>query len=216
MILNASSILSFDPKAATSAGPGALILKGGVLTMRGGAIEFVGTAGEFTQVYGESPEKAVSKGEYTAIDARGKCAAPGLVDSHTHLVFAGTRENELEMKLDGKTYMQILEAGGGILSTVRATREAGPEQLREGCLGRLDTMLEHGTTTVEAKSGYGLTVEDELKCLRVLGSLEDHPVDVIPTRKGTSSWWLERCWTRSRARGWPGTATYSAKKVCST
>jgi imidazolonepropionase len=147
-------------------------------------VEFVGTRLDFEKRFGETPEDALSRGEYERVDAGMGCVLPGFVDSHTHLVFAGTRERELEMKLEGRSYMDILEAGGGILSTVRATREAGGDELKEICLGRLDAMLEHGTTTVEAKSGYGLTVEDELKCLRVLNDLEDHPVRVIPTFLG--------------------------------
>ena len=117
------------------------------------------------------------------IDARGKTVLPGFVDPHTHLVFAGTREDEMMMRLDGLTYMEILKRGGGILRTVRATREASKEELEEQARRRLDTMLLHGTTTAEAKSGYGLDYETERKMLEVINEIE-HPVDLVPTFLG--------------------------------
>jgi len=110
---------------------------------------------------------------------------PGFVDPHTHLVFAGSREDEFEMRIKGISYMEILKRGGGILKTVKATREASEKQLVELCKTRLDTMLEHGTTTVEAKSGYGLSVTHEIKCLKALKHLnEKHPIDLVPTFLG--------------------------------
>lgn len=119
------------------------------------------------------------------IDARGKTVVPGFVDPHTHLVFAGSREDEFEMRLKGLDYMQIHRRGGGILKTVRETRRANETELIQNCKKTLDTMLKHGTATVEAKSGYGLTVEDELKCLRVIQKVNQiHPVDVVPTFLG--------------------------------
>jgi imidazolonepropionase len=102
-----------------------------------------------------------------ALDARRKLVTPGYVDSHTHLVYAGDRVNELKMKLAGKSYMEILAAGGGIMQTVRATREATENELEEQATGRLRRMLELGTTTVEGKSGYGLETKTELKQLAV-------------------------------------------------
>ncbi|MDD5089526.1 MAG: imidazolonepropionase [Candidatus Wallbacteria bacterium] len=119
------------------------------------------------------------------LDAGGGVVMPGFVDSHTHLIFAGSRENEFRMRLEGKKYLEILEAGGGIISTVRATREASSELLLELGRRRLDTMLRYGTTTVEAKSGYGLDLETEIKILRVIKHLDEiHPADVIPTFMG--------------------------------
>ena len=117
------------------------------------------------------------------IDAEGKLVMPGLVDPHTHLVHYGSRENELELKLRGVPYVEIARAGGGILSTVRATRNATKEQLTEKLLGSLDEMLSWGTTTVEAKSGYGLDFENEIKCLEVLRDAR-HPVDIVRTYLG--------------------------------
>lgn len=119
------------------------------------------------------------------IDAAGKIVTPGLVDPHTHLVFAGSRERELEMRLHGATYMQILKQGGGILYSTRQTRAASAEQLFVESKKRLDRFLQYGVTTIEAKSGYGLTVEDELKQLRVAKKLDEaHPVDIVSTFMG--------------------------------
>ncbi len=119
------------------------------------------------------------------IDASGKVVMPGFVDPHTHLVFAGSREDEFEMRIEGVSYMGILEKGGGILKTVRETRSASKQRLVEDCEKTLDTMLEHGTTTLEAKSGYGLTTEEELKCLEVIRILDKrHPIDIVPTFLG--------------------------------
>jgi imidazolonepropionase len=119
------------------------------------------------------------------IDCAGKVVMPGFVDPHTHLVFAGSRENELAMKLAGKTYMDILRAGGGILSTVRKTREASQGELVSQAVKRLDTMLRFGTTTAEAKSGYGLDHVTEMKMLRAIKELDgSHPIDLVPTFLG--------------------------------
>jgi imidazolonepropionase len=119
------------------------------------------------------------------IDAKGKTVMPGFVDPHTHLVFSGTREFELDMKLKGATYMEILKAGGGIIYTVKKTKKANPNELYTESKTRLDNMLLHGTTTCEAKSGYGLDTETELKILKVNKKLNDaHPVDILSTFLG--------------------------------
>ncbi|MCL2853477.1 MAG: imidazolonepropionase [Defluviitaleaceae bacterium] len=119
------------------------------------------------------------------VDAGGRLVTPGLVDAHTHLVFGGFRQNELEMKLAGVQYLDILRAGGGILSTVRATRAAGEDELYAKAAAFADDMLRHGTTTVETKSGYGLDTETEMKQLRVAARISrEHAIDVVSTYMG--------------------------------
>ncbi len=123
--------------------------------------------------------------EGVEIDAAGGVVLPGLVDPHTHLPFAGTRQEEFQLKLQGVSYQEIASRGGGIKSTVRQTRGIGQPELVSICLRRLDQMLLCGTTTVEAKSGYGLDLESELKQLAALQELAGrHPVSVVPTFMG--------------------------------
>lgn len=123
--------------------------------------------------------------EMDVIDAEGKAVLPGFVDSHTHTVFAGSRENEFAMRAEGKTYQQIAEAGGGILSTMTATRNATKRDLYKTAERRLTDMLRNGTTTVEIKSGYGLSPEAEMKILEVISDLKrDHYVTVLGTFLG--------------------------------
>jgi len=121
----------------------------------------------------------------TTIDATGKTVMPGFVDPHTHLVFSGSREFELDMKLRGFSYMDILKKGGGIFYTVDQTRKASEKDLIEQSKKRLDNMLKHGTTTCEAKTGYGLEIETELKILKINEKLnKKHPVDIVSTFLG--------------------------------
>ena len=152
------------------------IVEDGAVLVRDGRIAAVGTSLEI---------KAQASPDAERIDARGSVVMPGFVDAHTHPVFAGTREDEYQMRAEGLTYQEIAARGGGIRSTVRKTRAASEEELFEMALPRVRWLLEHGTTTVEAKSGYGLTVEDELKILRVIRSLNDStPLRLVPTFLG--------------------------------
>ncbi len=119
------------------------------------------------------------------LDAEGRVVMPGFVDPHTHLVWAGDRADEFEMRVAGATYMEIMAAGGGIMSTVRHTRAATLDDLVAQTRPRLDRALAHGTTTVEIKTGYGLNVEDELKQLAAIECLrEGFPGTLVPTFLG--------------------------------
>lgn len=143
------------------------IIENGSVIIEGGTITFVGSDVEAEQYI------STIDGKVSTIDASGKVLTPGLIDPHTHLVFAGSREKELEMRLNGAKYIDILKAGGGILQTTTSTREASEEQLIEESLKRLNRFLQYGVTTVESKSGYGLTLEDELKQLRATKRLNE-------------------------------------------
>ena len=148
----------------------------GALLARDGVIVAVGAASEVAPQAGPDAIR---------IDAGNSVVMPGFVDAHTHPVFAGTREDEYEMRAAGFTYQQIASQGGGIRSTVRKTRAASEGELFEMALRRVRSLLGHGTTTVEAKSGYGLTLDDELKILRVIARLNaETPLELIPTFLG--------------------------------
>lgn len=143
--------------------------------IRDGKIAYAGPAADCPQV----------EPEVERIDAEGHCVLPGFVDSHTHLVFGGFREDEFQWRLAGESYMSIMEKGGGIAATTTATREASAEELTEAALLHLRSMLRMGVTTMEAKSGYGLDKETELRQLEVAKRLDEmQPIDVVSTYLG--------------------------------
>ncbi len=150
----------------------------GIVASREGTIVFVGSESDWRR------DGALTK-DATLVDAGAGAVVPGFVDPHTHVVFAGDRRDELRRRLGGATYAQIAADGGGIVSSVRATRAATDDQLAADTRRRLDEMLRGGTTTCEAKSGYGLTTAAELKTLRVVRALAaDHDIDIAPTFMG--------------------------------
>lgn len=148
------------------------LIRNGAVAVIDGSIRAVGTTDEILSSYSSD----------RIVDAGWKVVTPGFVDPHTHIVFAGNRLDEFELKIKGSDYLEILAAGGGINSTVRQTREANEEELIRLGEERLDKMLACGTTTCEIKTGYGLEISAELKMLRVMKALDiRHAVDVIPT-----------------------------------
>ena len=151
------------------------IIEGGAVLVRDGQIAAVGTTDALQDAYGDEP----------ALDASGCVVLPGFVDAHTHVIWAGDRAREFEMRLEGAKYLDILAAGGGILSTVRSTRNASASELVEQTRARLERMFAHGTTTVEAKTGYGLETASELRLLEALLALDEaSPIDIAITFLG--------------------------------
>src|SRR6266404_8529252 len=151
------------------------IIRDGGILIRDGKIDSVG------------PSDEIEKRSYGSevVDLGGRVAMPGFVDAHTHLVFGGNRLDDFERRARGETYEQIAKAGGGIWSTVEKTRAASEDELFNLAKKRVDWFLKCGTTTIEAKSGYGLTLEDELKILRVIRRLdEETPLEIVPTFLG--------------------------------
>lgn len=180
LIHNTSEVLTCEGTAprigARQADAGALA--NAVVAAYRGTIVFVGPDAEWWR------EGNLSEDAET-IDAAGGAVVPGFVDAHTHVVFAGDRRAELRRRLAGATYAQIAADGGGIVSTVRATRDASEEEIATHTRRRLAEMLRSGTTTCEAKSGYGLTLDSELKLLRVIRQLAiDQPIELSPTFMG--------------------------------
>ena len=158
------------------------IIADGAVVIQDGIIADVGPT---ASVLARLQESGKDPSLFHTIDATGKAALPGFVDSHTHFVFGGYRAEEFFWRLNGKSYMDILARGGGILSTVTATRSASKNALIEAGLKRLDAMLAFGVTTVEGKSGYGLDYNTEIKMLEVMAELNRlHPVDVVSTFMG--------------------------------
>jgi len=154
------------------------VIENGTIASKNGRIVFVGQETELRTKVTEMPG-------CIHINGRGLTCLPGLVDPHTHLPFAGSREQEFLLRLRGATYLELADKGMGIQSTVEKTRKASKKELVSLCLKRLNTMLLHGTTTVEAKSGYGLNLKDEIKQLEAINQADkSHPVDVVSTFMG--------------------------------
>ena len=178
LIHNASQLITVDSegerfKRGKEQGRITIVENGSVLI--GERVEWVGRALDFNfKLY---PEIEI-------FDATGKVVMPGFVDSHTHLVFAGTRENEFEMRIEGYSYQQIAKLGGGIRKTVELTRKASKEELKRIASGYLERALRNGTTSIEIKSGYGLELESEIKILEVANELNGKPMNIIPTFLG--------------------------------
>lgn len=179
IIENAAQLVTISGPARPRVGHEMLelaVIEGGSLLIRDGVIVSVGDA---------SKVSAQASADAAKLDAKGLVVMPGFVDPHTHPVFAGSREDEYEMRAAGLTYQQIAAKGGGIRSSVRKTRAASESELFEMALPRVRWFLEHGTTTIEAKSGYGLSIDDEVKLLRVIKQLNaDTPLDLVPTFLG--------------------------------
>lgn len=175
LIENIGQLITVDPARMTVENPLGIIENGAIL-FENGKIAWLGASGE------------MNRADYPNahwIDAHGRVMLPGLIDSHTHTIFAGDRANEFEMRLQGKSYQEIAQMGGGILKTVQATRSASAEVLNALTLQRLKRMLAFGVTTVEIKSGYGLDFNSEMKCLRVLKDLRAQaPVSMVTTYMG--------------------------------
>lgn len=162
-----------NARLATMADDGLGLIENGVVAANAGRIVYAG------------PAESAPAGAATITDCQGRLVTPGLIDCHTHLVHGGNRANEWAMRLEGATYEEIARAGGGIVSTMRATREASEADLVASALPRLDALIAEGVTTIEIKSGYGLSTEDELKMLRAARALADHrAVRVEPTFLG--------------------------------
>jgi len=152
------------------------IIENATVSIQNGLFSWIGPNAEFSQL----PDETID-----TIDASDLIALPGFVDSHTHSVFAGSRENEFAMRTEGKTYQEIAAVGGGILSTVNATRAASKKELKKLARCHLDAMLRQGTTTVEIKSGYGLNEDTEIRMLHIINELaEESLMDIVPTFLG--------------------------------
>jgi imidazolonepropionase len=163
-----------NARLATMTGDGLGVVEDATIAALDGRISYAGSAADAPRLVADR-----------TIDCAGRWITPGLVDCHTHLVHAGNRAHEFELRLRGASYEGIARAGGGIASTMRATRAASEDRLAADTLVRLDALLAEGVTTVEVKSGYGLTLDDEAKMLRAAGRLgEDRPVRIVRTFLG--------------------------------
>ena len=182
LIKNANQVVTSrgaSEKPLSGTGQKALtVIEDGAVAVCGETIALVGSTAEVL-------DKIQVDDSTKVLDASGKVVLPGLVDPHTHVVFGGSREHELALKLQGVPYLEILARGGGILSSVEATRAASKEELIAGGIKSCQQMLAQGTTTAEAKSGYGLTTKAEIKTLEAIKAVDQaQPVDLIPTFLG--------------------------------
>jgi imidazolonepropionase len=176
IIKNAEELLTLTPSSKEDSGLG--LVQNGAVAIKKGRIFWVGKTKELSK-------KFFLNRDGREMDATGKVVMPGLIDAHTHLIFAGSREIEFEQRIQGLSYQEIAGRGGGILSTVEATRHSSFDELFSLGKRRLDRMFSKGVTTVEAKSGYGLSLHDEMKILKVMKALQEgHPIDIIPTFLG--------------------------------
>jgi len=176
IIKNARELLTLSSCFREDSGLG--MIQNGAVAIQKGRIFW---AGRTEEVSGKFP--SIRDGR--EIDATAKVVMPGLIDAHTHLIFAGSRENEFEQRIQGLSYQEIAQRGGGILSTVEATRRSSFDELLVLGRRRLDRMLSKGVTTAESKSGYGLSLQDEMKILRVMKALqESHSIELVPTFLG--------------------------------
>ncbi|CAB1077269.1 Imidazolonepropionase (EC [Olavius algarvensis Delta 1 endosymbiont] len=158
------------------------IIHDGAVIVQEGVIKAVGTTREIEITLAKS---GFDSTEFDTIDAGNKAVLPGFVDSHTHFIFGGDRAEEFSWRLRGDSYMDIMQRGGGIVNTVRATRAASANELLQAGIKRLDSMLSFGVTTVEGKSGYGLDLNTEIKQLEVINHLDGiHYLDIVPTFLG--------------------------------
>jgi len=182
MPLQAELVVTNIGQLLTMQGEGLGLVEDAVVVAAGGRIIAAGRKAQVEALLGPLPGP---RSGAVVLDAAGGVVSPGLIDSHTHLLFAGWREAEFSERLEGRPYLEILASGGGILSTVARFRAATDEELLAWGRAALDRMLAAGTTTVEAKSGYGLSAEQELRALRLLRRLGcEHPVTVVPTFLG--------------------------------
>jgi imidazolonepropionase len=179
-VLDCSQLLTCrgpGPKRKEALQDVGLVEKGCIASLKGEVV-FIGDEQAFQR-------EVRMEDDSILLDGKGLTGLPGFVDPHTHLPFAGSREEEFALRVKGYTYLELAQKGMGIQTSVNATRQIPEAALLSLCLSRLDSMLLHGTTTVEAKSGYGLNLEDELKQLRVLKEADNiHPVDIVPTFLG--------------------------------
>lgn len=188
-LLHASQLVTLSgptrPRVGKELSELGIIRDGGVL-IRDGKVENVGSSDEIEKILNAlSIQDPVAHGDFEVVDLGRRVAMPGFVDAHTHLVFGGNRLDDFERRARGETYEQIANAGGGIWSTVQKTRAASEDELFQFAKKRVDWFVKCGTTTIEAKSGYGLTLDDELKILRVIRRLSvETPLEIVPTFLG--------------------------------